>query len=245
MKAGEFTINEVSSLTVDTVIQDRPLIDAPQRKVETKSGYGTDGEIPFDEGSYDNTEMELLLLIDGTDMIESRQAFHHLIDTQGTYQNFTPYFDPDKIYRVMLTDTVQFENKHYFGQAQSAKVNLTVKPYKYLHPDDNEIMNGKTIVVDNPTYYVAEPLIILTGSGDVTLSVNGDEFTIRDMPEKIHINSGIYSTYTVGSLDIPLKSINDKVVTREYPLLRPGKNTISATGAVTRIEVEPRWRSLV
>ena len=40
------------------------------------------------------------------------------------------------------------------------------------------------------------------------------------------------------------KSKNDKVTGSGFPYLYPGKNTISYTGGVTKIEIIPRWVTL-
>lgn len=237
-------MNGVDSDTIHTYIQDRPLIDVPTRKVELKSGYGTDGGIPFDEEAYNNTEMELTFVTNGKDLIADRQAFVNLMDTRGTYGEFIPYFDPEKVYRVMMGDKLSFENKYYYGNAQASQTTLTIKPYKYLIDSPTKTMSGLSDTMINPTNYVSQPIIKIEGSGDVVISINGIEFKMQNIPEALTINSEIYSAYTEGATG-PLKSMNDRIFTREYPLLTPGRNNIEVSGAVTKVVIEPRWRSLV
>jgi len=245
MKPGVFIFDGVSSEDLHTYIQDRPLIHYPRRKVEWKSGYGTDGEIPFDEEAYENTPMELLLVVNGPSLVKSRQDLMNVIDTRGTYSEVEFYFDPGKIYRVMLGDEeIQFENKYFYGNAQAAKLMLTVKPYKYLIDSKEHSTTSKEAIITNPTNYTSQPIIRLEGSGDVTIKVNGVEFKIRDMPNKLTINSERYISYTEGATG-PIQNMNSKIVSREYPLLKPGVNNISVTGSVTKWSIDPRWRSLV
>ena len=244
MKRGSFIFDGVNSEDVKTLIQSRPLIEAPPRKVEWVSTYGVDGNMPFDEGAYDNTTLELTMLIDGDDLIGDRQKLYNLIDTRGTYKDFIPYFDPDKVYRVMLTDKVQFENKHYYGQKQALVAKFTVKPYKYLVDNDPITITGTSGTVNNPTNYTAQPLIKVTGTGNVTISVNDVDFSIINMSGTITLDSERYSAYKEDTTGV-LTSMNSHIGTREYPIFKPGVNEITITGNVTQLYIEPKWRSLV
>lgn len=244
MKRGSFIFDGVSSETVKTLIQSRPVIEAPSRKVEWKSTYGVDGEIPFDEGVYHNTSMELFMLTDGDDVVGDRQALYNLLDTRGVYKDFIPYFDPDKVYRVMLNDKITFENRHYFGQKQSLSAKFTVKPYKHLVDNDPITLTSTGGSISNPTNYIAQPKIKITATGAVTLTVNAIPFSIIDVPNFITLDSERYSAYQEDQYSI-ITPMNHKIGTREYPIFKPGINNISVAGAVTEIYIEPRWRSLV
>lgn len=243
MNRGSFVMDGVPSEILNAIIQSRPLIEAPSRKVEWRSTYGVDGTVPFDEGAYDNTNLDLVMLIDGDDLIEDRQALYNLLDTRGVYKEFIPYFDPDKIYRVMLSDKVQFENLYYYGQRQSLSVKFTVKPYKYL-VDNSPITLGTGGNVFNPTNYTSQPKIKITGAGPVTLTVNGIPFNIINVPNTITLDSERYSAYQEDTNGI-LTPMNSQIFTREYPVFKPGDNTIEVTGGVTQLYIEPKWRSLV
>ena len=244
MKRGGFIFDGVDSETIKTLIQARPLIEAPLRKFEMKSTYGVDGQVPYDEGAYDNTSLELVLLVDGDDTIADRQKLYNIMDSRGVYKDFIPYFDPDKIYRVMLSDSLQFENTYMYGQKQSASAKFTVKPYKYLVANAPVTINGKTGSLTNPTNYVSQPKIKITGTGPVTLTVNGIDFIIKNVPNTITIESERYVAYQEDSNGI-LTPMNNQIGTREYPIFKPGANSIVATGNVTQLYIEPKWRSLV
>lgn len=244
MKRGSFIFDGVSSEDVKSLIQARPVIEAPLRKVEWKSPYGVDGDIPFDEGAYNNTNLELFMITDGQNAIEDRQALYNLIDTRGKYKELIPYFDPDKIYRVMLNDKVQFESPYHFREKQSLSAKFTVKPYKYLVDNDPVIFNSAGGILNNPTNYVSQPIIKITGTGPVVLTVNGEEFSITQVPNDIIINSERYIAYQDDGAG-NLTNRNDKISFRDYPVLQPGSNIVSVTGTVSEIYIEPRWRSLV
>lgn len=244
MKRGSFILDGVNSEDINTHIQQRPLIEAPLRRVEMKNVYGVSGDVPYDEGAYSNTTLELVLLIDGDNLIADRQAVYNLLDGRGVYKEFIPYFDPEKIYRIMLNDPMQFENNFMYGQKQSASAKFTVKPYKYLVSNDPVTITTGSGSITNPTNYVSQPLITLEGTGVVTLTVNGIPFNISDLPNSITLDSERYSSYQEDVNGI-LTPMNHKVASRDYPIFEPGVNTISVSGAVTQLYIEPRWRSLV
>lgn len=242
MRPGSFIIGGVNSESFGTLIQDRPLLEAPSRKVEWKSSHGTDGDIPFDEGAYNNTSMKLILV---TSKGYTQGDVYNAIDTRGKYVEFIPYFDPEKIYRVMLNDKTEFESKFYYGGNFATATHLTIKPYKHLVGDHDKIFTTKSFNLTNPTKYVAQPIIKIRGEGDVDLKVNGIEFKIRGMSGEIVLDSLRYLAYAEGSTGSVLGNRNDKIYSRDYPLLIPGVNRFEITGNVTRTIVEPGWRVLV
>jgi phage-related protein len=244
MQRGSFIFDGVASEDVKTIIQSRPIIEAPLRKFSMKSTYGVDGAVPYDEGAYDNTDLELVMLVDGTDTVADRQKLYNLLDSRGVYKDFIPYFDSDKIYRVMLNDKIQFENNYMYGQKQSLTAKFTVKPYKYLVTSNPVTINGTTGTITNPTNYVAQPKITVTGTGPVTLKINGIDFNINDVPTTITLDSERYSAYQEDIYGV-VTSMNSKVSSRDYPIFNPGDNTINIIGTVSQLYIEPRWRSLV
>ena len=59
MKPGSFYLNGVHSDDIGALISERPIIETPNRKIELKEIPGVNGAIPFDDGSYSNTQMAL------------------------------------------------------------------------------------------------------------------------------------------------------------------------------------------
>lgn len=248
MKRGSFIFDGVASEDVKALIQSRPVIEAPLRKVEWKSPQGVDGDLPFDEGAYSNTDLQLVMLTDGDDAVADRQALYNLLDTRGEYKELIPYFDPSKIYRVMLNNKIQFESKHHYYEKQSLSAGFTVKPYKYLINSPTVVNNlsqagSKIADLVNPTNYASQPIIKVVGTGASVLTVNGVDFSIRDIPNHLTLNSERYIAYQ--ETNGVLTNMNNKVGSREYPVLKPGNNVISITGNVTEVTIEPRWRSLL
>lgn len=240
MKAGSFIFDGVTSESLNTVIQTRPVIETPKRKVLLKSAYGQDGLTPYDEGAYENTPLSLILYTGGLSAVESREAIYDLFD-HGEYKDLILYNDDSKIYKVLMDGPPKFESRYYMGEGLSFEVGFTVKPYKFLRNSPLATLTSSGNLT-NPTRYPSLPIITVTGSGDITLTINEKQFSLKGVSGYIRLDSAIMEAYQdTGGILVPQ---NTKVYTRDYPFLKPGVNTISWTGTVTKIEILPRWRSL-
>lgn len=240
MKAGSFIINGVNSEDIKTIIQSRPLLETPKRRVTFKQAYGQSGTTPYDEEAYDNTVLSLILFTEGDDAVLSREEIYDVFNS-GSYVDLILYSDETKIYKVMVEEPAKFESRYYMNENQSYEIAFTVKPYKYLR-DCNLITTTTSGIIVNQTRYSALPLIKVYATGDVTLTVNGEPFVIKDIAEYITLDSETMFAYKdTGTI---ITNENTKIYTRLYPFLKPGENTISWTGPATKVEILPRWRSL-
>lgn len=245
MKPGQFIFNGVDSESIKSFIQGRPIIQTPRRKRELKSAYGRSGFVIFDEEeSYENTDMDLVLYSLGDDVntaSKNRELLFNLFDNVG-YSDFIPYFDPGKIYRVMVRDYIDFDSKYYMGEGQSLNVRLTVHPWKLYVGNFKKTLTASGNIV-NPYSRNSKPLFKITGNGDVTLKVNGINFLIKGINGHIWIDSEQMFAYR--DVSGVITNDNSKIHTRNYPIFKPGTNTISWVGSITKLEIEPRWRTLV
>ena len=92
----------------------------------------------------------------------------------------------------------------------------------------------------NPTPFTAKPLIRMNGngrSGMLKLTNNGteQEWMIDGITGWIEIDSDEMIVYTEDGL------ANDRVTGDGFPLLQPGATTVSFAGAITSVELTPRW----
>lgn len=236
-------LDGVSSSVYGTLLQSRPDIPTPKRRVEFITSFGRDGSDPYDEEVYANTEVELNLFIHGTseyNASENRDRVFNWFDS-GKYMEFVQQYDPTKIYHVMMINPLTFTTRWFMEEHQMATVGLTIKPYKYYR-DISPIILTTSGSVTNPYSKQSKPLIRIAGNGDITLTINGLPFILKGVAGHIYIDSENYFAYRDDS-GIYLNE-NRKVYTREYPVLKPGVNTISWSGSVTQVRIEPRWRSL-
>lgn len=110
-------------------------------------------------------------------------------------------------------------------------VTFEVQPFLFLESQDMILTSGQTIY--NPGIE-SDPYIKITGSGIVTLTVNGVAYTINPVDQSIEIE---WPFAWKGML-------NKGKTLSGFPKLKPGNNTISWTGAVTEVLLNGRWRTL-
>lgn len=238
---GEFLIGDYTSKDLKSVIEHRPVIVKPRRKFTEQEVAFRSGTLIFDEKSYSNTPLELSLYFKASSETERnnlRDKITFAFDSGG-YLPFIPYFDKTKVYLVKTTEPPSFSGSRIMGNIEKYTVSLTVKPFKELIESNKmTLVSGQKL--NNPTYYPSKPVFEITGTGDVTLNVNGVGFVLKNIQGSVVVNSVIPSVYRNSSGTI--YNEENKAYTKEYPVLKSGSNTISWTGSgITKVTVEPRW----
>ena len=114
------------------------------------------------------------------------------------------------------------------------QISFLCQPFRYFVYGKKPIdINVSGITVNNPGNIVAKPIMTITGSGNITVTINGRVFSITGLSGSITIVSEIQSV------------LDDKggLMDGAFPYFDTGKNTISWTGTVSNISIVPYWRS--
>ena len=145
----------------------------------------------------------------------------------------------DKVYNCSILDKVDYEKLLRF---KKAIVKFYTQPYKYKKNETKVILNvsGQTsVTVNNIGLEKSKPIIKLTGSGSVDLSVNGSTVFTYNFPNN-ESNVIIDSLQEEAYLNGVYKNRN---MVGEFPIFEVGQNIISWSGSLTKIEIQPmsRW----
>ena len=145
---------------------------------------------------------------------------------------------PGGFYFARIVNQIPFEKILRGNPHRSFAVNFRCKPFWYAEAVQPITLTTSGTFVNNPGSVYSEPVITVYGSGEITLMVG---MTIVEL-------DGITDSIT---LDTPLMEA-DKGVTSmngcmsgDFPTLLPSQNAISWTGNVTKVVIQPNWRSLV
>ena len=115
-------------------------------------------------------------------------------------------------------------------------VTFTCTGLKYLTTGLNILeLTSSGTELNNFGNYESKPVLKIYGSGNITININGNSFTIKNVSSYVIVDSELKECYKDSTN-------KGKDMTGEYPVLLIGKNTISWTGTVTKIELTPRWR---
>lgn len=226
------TLNGVVSSTISgLMIQTLPPISKPPRRVMIEEIDGRDGDLITDlgYGAYDKT---FSIGLYGSYDVDNVLRY---LNSEGKviFSN-----EPTKYYRYQVNDQINLERLIRY---KTADVVMHCQPFKYSATESSRTISASGSAVTNSGNIISRPKITITGSGTVSLSLNGSQLFSIDMSGNIGnitIDSETLEAYKDGNL-------MNRRVTGNYDrfYLNPGNNTFSWSGSVSRIVVEnySRW----
>ena len=215
------------------VITDLPPITKPKMKVNSIDIDGRDGDILENLGyeSYTkNVGIGLTRNFNIDEVIKYFTGSGELIISD----------EPDKVYIATIFDDVDYER---LLMMRKATIKYHVQPFKYLKDEKKVILevNDETSVeVTNEGLEISKPIFVLEGTGVVEIAVNGINIFKYTFPENERI-------VTIDSLEEEAYQdgvYKNRNMIGEFPKLEVGKNVISWTGSLSKIEIEPKSRWL-
>lgn len=230
-------LNGVNSNTLTgLLISKLPPITKPKQRTQTEEIDGRDGDIvtTLGYGAYDKS---IDIGLYGDFDIEDIMTYFNSKGTV-TFSN-----EEDKYYNYQIVDQIDFDRLIRF---RTAKVKMHVQPFKYSSVEGTRTYNitsEEEITINNSGNYVSKPVISITGSGTINLSVNGYEVLVIELGEDattITIDTANMEAYNQNTSELMNRS-----VTGDYDnlYLNSGSNTISWTGTITQIQITnySRW----
>ena len=129
------------------------------------------------------------------------------------------------------------------GTAASFDLEFDCKPQRWLTSGETvQEISASGDTIENPTLFGAKPLIKITGSGAVTLTVGTYSLSISNITDYINLDCETQDAYKTLA-----ENQNSRVTITQgdsFPVLVAGENAISWTGNVTAVEITPGWWEL-
>lgn len=231
-------INGISSKNISgLLIQSLPPISKPKVRTSIEEIDGRDGDIVTVLG-YSAYDKEIQIGLYGEYDVDD------VIDFFNTSGNIVFSNEPDKYYRFALYDQIDLEKLLRF---KTAKVKLHVQPFKYsdyettINNDYSDVTNA-SITVRNDGNIYSKPTISITGTGDISISLNNYqifELALGSEETTIVIDSEAMNAYDTSG------NYLNRLVTGDYENLRfkAGVNTLTVSGSITNVSVKnySRW----
>lgn len=210
------------------IICELPPISKPQMRVVETTVDGVDGSVIEELGyeSYDKTiSIGLKVGADIDSIIEYFTGNGDIV-----FSN-----ESNKVYKARIIQRIDFARLLRY---RTAIVTFRVQPFKYKYQEEEKV-GTSSIAVTNDGNCIAKPIITITGSGTVTLKVNGSnvcQYTFPSGDTTVTIDSEKQDAY-YGS------TLKNRNMVGEFPSLAKGGNTISCDGSVSRISIKrySRW----
>lgn len=232
------TINGVDSTEIKgLLISSLPPITKPKMRTRIEEIDGRAGDIITNLG-YSAYDKEFLIGLYGDYDLEQVMSFFNSSGTV-TFSN-----EEDKYYYFDIFEQIDYESLIRF---KTAKVKMHIQPFKYSLLENTQTFNitnsTENVQITNTGNYISKPVISITGTGTINLSLNGYQVFIINLGES-------ETTITINTEDLEAHNIDtgelmNRQVTGDYSNfnLNVGINTITWTGTISQIQISnySRW----
>lgn len=239
----EAIIDNISCQSYRLCVVGRPPVPSPKIKFQEINVMGRNGSY-YEKHGYEDIEYQLTFNYleepeIGTFKLQMRKIRHWLYMASRLELSD----EPDVYYEVKKVEIGDAENDIVeFGFFE---VKFTLAPFaKIIENDPLEYEKGSSnleITFDNRSIVNSEPKIVLYGSGDCSLYINGGEpIKFTNIEGSITIDSELKLTYKTDSNGVYMNQ-SSKQSSNAYPELISGDNTLILIGnSISNVEI---WRN--
>lgn len=221
--------NQDSYLDFGIVINMKPPLVRAEKNVDEIEIQGRDGDLTVDFNTYKPITFPFICtLLDETRIDEVLSWLDGYSDLILSWQNDRKY-NAKMINRIDISQSLET-----FGEFPLL---FKAQPFGYALNNDLITLLATPSTVTNTATKDSKPVIKVYGTGTIDLIVNGNLIHLTNVVSYVTIDSVMEDAYK----DTDPKN-ND--MAGGFPLLVVGSNTISWTGAVTKVEITPNWRFL-
>ena len=225
-------INNQNTKTLGFALVGRPSIASAEKKYETTEVEGRDGSLTRFLG-YDDLKFSL-----NFNILFQSDIKQKLREIKGVLaQASTLSFDDSPNFYYKIKQAQISETESVIKSSGVFSVEFVCDPFEY-QKTSSTAYTTKPISLTNQTTAEALPLIKITGTGTVVLSVNGIGITMTGLTSSIVLDSELQEAYT------GLTTNMNSNMNGNFPVLKIGSNSITWTGTVTKVEIDPKWRWL-
>ena len=229
------TFDNNNSLNYNIYISGEGVYNAPERVVDMVDVPGRNGALAMDQGRFENIEITYpagTFAATQADFADNVSAFRNVLCARHSYVRLSDDYHTDEFRLALYKSGLEVDPVSY-NRAGEFDIVFTAKPQRFLTSGETKTTLTSSGTITNPTQFDAQPLIVVTGTG--TLTVNGVQITISKTPTTIDCESmEAYNGSVSRNGDIVLNP-------NRFPVLSPGSNTITLSSGLTKVEITPRW----
>lgn len=238
---GKFWFDGKSCTEFGIVASGAGSFNSPVRDITMATIPGRNGDLVIDNGRFKNINVTYPVFIHRDFSNNAMKARAWLRGDTG-YKRLEDEYDLDCFRLGVFTGPLDFDMK-FLNRAGEAYLTFNCKPQRFLKSGETAIRMSSPDTLHNFTLFDAQPIITVYGSGSGQLTVSGCTVEIKSMTDQITLDCERMDAYRkVG--DGASENKNGSIYAPEFPVLKPGDNTISWTGGVTAVDIIPRWWTL-
>lgn len=232
-----FSFRGIESTDVDAWLVSAPVFAQGAWRGDSKTVIGRDGDVFVSDGCYDTSEIKVKL----------RFRMSRLDDVMAwlTGSGWLVFaWARNRAYRARVEKKLDYKyGVPGLNPIMQVEVTFLCQPFRYQWPEPKafEITASGTEFI-NPGTAPSLPRVKITGSGDFTVTISGQELAFSNVT-----GSGIIvDSYSMDALSYDgTEGANGKMSGTPWTIA-PGKSTVAWTAesgsSVTKIEILPRWR---
>lgn len=228
-----FGLEMLTELTIENAVRDVEIVEIP----------GKNGDIVIDNGRYKPVLFSPKFIMwkksNFKSFEEQQNAFTDLMTGAYGYSEMTILGNSAFTYMARVVDEVRITLDDEVSA--EVEINLSLKPIKYITPglDTVNLVNGT--ILDNIGKVPSNPMIVLTGTGNVTLTLGSKTVVFKNITDGVVVD---FEHKTVTNLDKNSPKW-ETLYTWPLPSLPVGSNKISWDNSNFKISMIPRWGVLV
>lgn len=232
-----FIFNGISSADFGIIITNTNQLSSPERNIDIVEVDGRNEVLVIDKGNYKPFELKLECSIDSenTDINELARNIKRWLQSDFSYKKLILSDDDEYYYEAICANKLDIEE--VIIELGEFQVTFLCKALKKHINGNNKIILTSPKIIQN-SYMNSNPYIKIVGNGDINININNQKLILKNIEDEIEIDCEIMNAY---------KNVNDKIILQnhkmysDFPILEEGRNSISWTGNIIRLEITPRW----
>lgn len=225
-------INNQNTKTLGFALVGRPTIPSAVKRYESTDVEGRDGSLTRFLG-YEDLKFTLNFnILFQNDIKQKLREIKGLLSGVKTLS-----FDDSPNFYYKIKQAQISETESVIKASGVFSVEFIAEPYEY-QKSTLTAYTTKPISLTNQTTTESLPIIKVTGTGTVVLTVNGTGITLTGLTSSITLDSELQEAYT------GLTTNMNGNMNGNFPVFKTGSNSITWTGTVTKVEIDPQWRWL-
>lgn len=247
---GIVRFNGVNSRDLGVEVETFPSYEYPEKEYQVYHVPGRNGDIVIDTNTYKNVSRTYRINAATRDRVDYYKLTNSIVEwlhSSSGYARLEDSYEPDFYRLAYYKDGGSISN--IFNQAGQATIKFICKPQRFYKKGELPVLwaysdNDGTEHLQNETGFSAKPLIkvIKSSSGsEGTIWVGSYSLKIKTTSAAtLYIDCELQDAYSLieGQLN---QNSNIELNSGEFPVLKPGSNTITFTSGISYLEITPRW----
>lgn len=226
-----FTLNNtVTSASLGLRLTAPVAIPASVRRADDIEVEGRAGTLTRFTG-WEDTEIDLELAIPISSGFEPYRITTHAL-TNATTISFTG--EPG-IYRKVKHCEVSELRRELAGWGFFT-ARLTCQPFAYLAEGLKPVTLTASGTITNPGLMDADPIITVTGTGALSLTINTSIYHVNSPAGSITLDSARLVAHVSGR-------VQADALTEAFPTFKPGLNRVTLGAGISKVVITPNWRN--